>query len=92
MDLLQVSRRLVQDGLERRPDVSLLQVTGKRRSIAFSDNHVDVQRGFCRRRESHVADHGGDLDLLVHGIVDIVLLVPVEIADVTSANAPMPVT
>ena len=45
MDFSQVNGRFVQDDLQRRPDVSLLQVTCKRRSIPFSNNHMDMERG-----------------------------------------------
>lgn len=80
-DFLQVGGRFVDDDFKGGPDVSLLQVTGKRGPVSFPKDDVDVEHRLSRRRERHVADHGGNLDLLVHGIADVVLLLPIEIAE-----------
>lgn len=81
MDFSQVNGRFVKDYLERRPDVGVLQVTGKRRSIPLPNDHVNMDRGLSGWRKSHVTDHGCHLHLFLYGIANIVLLIPIEIAE-----------
>ncbi len=75
-----MSRRLGDDDFERRTHVRLGEVSGERAAVASTEYEVNVQRRFALLADADVAHQRCDLDLFVHRNVDVLLAVPVEVA------------
>ena len=78
-------RAFGENDFQGRANVRFAQMSGHGRAIAPADHEMNVEGRLARRRLRDVTDEGCDLDLLAHRDRQVLLLVPIEVAqdDVT---------
>src|SRR5205085_579596 len=77
-----------ENNFQRRSDVSLGQMPGKRCSITAPEHGMDMQRRLSGRGQGNVADERSDFDPLANGNRHVFSLLPIKVVEGGATEGP----